>query len=179
MKKLFMIIPLVILLCFTFGCQDKEAMVKLEEFKAQAEVEEQNKEIVRQLYEEWDKQNFSINDDLLAPEIKVHMPGSFEPLNLDELKYVVSSFFGAFPNLTHTIDDLIAEGDKVVARITLRMTHKGEFMGIAPTGNDVAFGDLVIMHVEEGKIVEIWAQLDYLWMYQQLGMELKPKEAEK
>jgi len=67
----------------------------------------------------------------------------------------------------------------VVARITLRMTHKGEFMGIAPTGNDVAFGDLVIMRVEEGKIVEIWAQLDYLWMYQQLGMELKPKESEK
>jgi len=129
MKKLLLIIALVILLCFTFGCQYKEAL---------AEVEEQNKEIVRQLYEEWDKQNFSINDELLVPEIQVHMPGSFELLNLDELKHVVSLFFGAFPNLTHTIDDLIAEGNNVVARITLRMTHKGEFMGIAPTGNDVA-----------------------------------------
>ena len=179
MKKFLTIIPLVILICFTFSCQDKEATAELEEMKAQAEIEEQNKEIVRQLYEEWDKKNFSVNDELLAPEIQIHMPGSFEPLNLDELKHVVSLFFGAFPNLTHTIDDLIAEGDKVVARITLRMTHKGEFMGIAPTGNDVAFGDLVIMRVEEGKIVEIWAQLDYLWMYQQLGMELKPNESEK
>jgi len=97
MKKFLTIIPLVILICFTFSCQDKEATAELEEMKAQAEIEEQNKEIVRQLYEEWDKKNFSVNDELLAPEIQIHMPGSFKPLNLDELKHVVSLFFGAFP----------------------------------------------------------------------------------
>ncbi|MDH5743004.1 MAG: hypothetical protein OEZ52_05645, partial [Candidatus Aminicenantes bacterium] len=67
MKKLLMVSPFVILLCFTFGCQDKEAMAELKEFRAQAEVEEQNKELIRNLFKEWNNRNIDILNELYAP----------------------------------------------------------------------------------------------------------------
>jgi len=67
MKKLFMILPLALILCFMVGCQDKEAMAELEEFKAQAEVEEQNKDVVRKFLEELDRENIDNVMELFAP----------------------------------------------------------------------------------------------------------------
>jgi predicted ester cyclase len=74
---------------------------------------------------------------------------------------------------------MISEGDKVLARTTDSATHTGEFMGIAPTGKTVKFGELHLFRIKEGKIAEYWIQEDFLWMNQQLGMELKPIEAKK
>ena len=168
MRKLVLIpvIIFAIIMVFMAGCEKKT---------------EKNKAIVRRLYEEViNKRNMAVVDELIAtnyidhdknPELVARDPKSF--------RQVVTMLLTAFPDMRVTVEDQVAEGDKVASRFTMRGTHKGEFMGIAPTGNDVAFGDLVIMRVEEGKIVELWAQLDYLWMFQQLGMELKPKAGEK
>jgi hypothetical protein len=85
-----------------------------------------------------------------------------------------SSLHAAFPDLHIDVEDMIAEGDKVVARVTASGTHQGEFMGIAPTGNRVEFSAIDIARIAEGKIVEHWSNSDQLGMMQQLGVMERP-----
>ncbi len=176
MKKLCMIIPLALILCFTFGCQDKEATAELEEMKAQAEIEEQNKELVRHWVEEEDKGNFDTYHKLLSDNYICHYPGSPEPLTRDVHKQSAQLFYEAFPDAKHTIENIIADRDMVVFRTIIKGSHKGEFMGISPTGNEIAIGAIFICRIIEGKIVEVWGEADLLSLMQQLGMELKPKQ---
>jgi len=89
MKKLLMILPLALIICFVVGCQDKEAMAELEAMKAQTEVEEQNKAIVRRYLEEIDKSNIDIIDEVYSADCQIYFPGSFEPLSREEMKQQV------------------------------------------------------------------------------------------
>jgi steroid delta-isomerase-like uncharacterized protein len=181
MKKLFLILPLALVLCFTVGCQDKEALAELEEFKAQAEIETQNKNFVRQFMEDMDK-NSGLTDDLLeliADDFKMYIWGSFEPLNKEACNQFITMLYAAFPDFTHAMEDMIAEGDKVAARCIVTGTHEGELQGIPPTGNKIKYGALQLWTIKEGKIAELWLQGDILMMMNQLGMELKPKEEDK
>lgn len=179
MKRLFCIVSLVILLCFVFGCQDRAAMAELEEFRAQAEVEKQNKELVLKFYEEIDKQNFDAAIAMLAPDAKIYASGSFEPAKLEDLKPMFLAWYTAFPDYAHKIEDVVAKGDKVVLRITYTGTHEGEFFGAPPTGNSFKYLGIHMITVKEGKLVEGWILEDMLYLMQQLGMELKPKETKK
>ena len=181
MKKLLTIIPLVILFCFTFGCQDKAAMAELEEFRAQAELEEQNLALVKGLWEEVRKGNVEIFRERCAPEFAYYSASiSPEPISLDGIIEAFKMEFQGFPNdynvKTH---ELIAKGDKVIARLTVTGTHEGEYYGIPPTGNKIEFGVIDIYHIKEGKIVETREEIDSLGLMMKLGMELKPKEGEK
>ena len=76
MKKLYMILPLALILCFMVGCQDKEAMAELEEFRAKAALKEQNKELARKWLEAWNKGNFETFKELLAPDFVLYFPSS-------------------------------------------------------------------------------------------------------
>ena len=87
-------------------------------------------------------------------------------------KQEAASFRQGFPDVISTIEDLIAEGDKVVARWRSRATHQGDYMGIAPTGKRVEFVGHSIDRVVEGKIVESWVEVDMLGVMRQLGAEL-------
>jgi len=180
MKKLLMILPLVILLYFTFGCQGKEAMAELEEFRAQAEVEEHNKELIRNLFKEWNNRNIDILNELYAPNAKFYHPtGGTTPISLEKAIEMIKMNWQAFPDLILTIEDLIAKGDKVVIRFIGRGTHKGEFGSIPATGIKCEAGAIEICRIEDGKIVEAWEISDTLGLLIQLGMELKPKAGEK
>jgi steroid delta-isomerase-like uncharacterized protein len=177
MKKLLTIIPLVFLLCFTFGCQDKEAMAELEELRAKAELEEQNKEIVKHAWELYGKKDFEALKELYAPEFVYYSPSATpKPVSIEETIEFGKMIFKAAPDSSWTIEELLAAGDTVIARWTYRGTHEGEFIGIPPTGNKVEFGGITITRIENGKIVEDWEDYDMLGFMQQLGMELKPKE---
>ena len=77
--------------------------------------------------------------------------------------------FAAFPDLHETVEDIFAEGDKVVTRFTMRGTHQGELMGIPPTGKQVTMTGMTIHRIVSGKIVEDWVVADFLGMMQQLG----------
>ncbi len=179
MKKSLMIIPLVILLCFTFGCQDKEAMAELEEFKAQAEVEEQNKEIAYRFIEEvWNQGKLDALDDIVSNDIVIHVAGR-DIKGIENFKKFILGYRNAFPDIKFTIEEQIAQGDKVVERYTIRSTHQGELQGIPPTGKQVKIASIDITRFLDGKIVERWGEFDSIGMMMQLGMELKPKEAEK
>src|ERR671937_1760846 len=87
-------------------------------------------------------------------------PGLVGPQGVKD--YLYEPWFAAFPDSQWTIEDLIAEGDKVAARFTLRGTHRGEFMGIAPTGKHVTMTAIGICRVEEGKFAEAWENVDAL-----------------
>jgi ketosteroid isomerase-like protein len=156
------------------GCQDKAAMAELEAMKAQAEVEEQNKVVVTQYLTEIDKGNIDIIDDIYSADCRVYFPGSFGPLSREDMKHkIVSPFHNKFENITHKIEDMIADGDKVLVRTIISATQKEE------AGITIHIGGLFLYRITGNKIAEYWIQEDRLWAMQQLGMELKPKEGEK
>jgi predicted ester cyclase len=82
----------------------------------------------------------------------------------------------SLPDYNHTIEDVIAQGDKVVIRATNRGTHEGEFLGIPPTGKKVEYTGILIGRFVDGKLAEGWSEVNILGINMQLGMELKPKE---
>jgi len=177
MKKLFVFLPLALILCFMVGCQDKEAMAELEEFRAQKAVEEQNKEVIRRYGEEEDKGNLlEIIDEIVAPDVIYHYPNNNDVIGLDTIKQNYAQFHKAFPDIKHTGELQIAEGDFVASRLTWWGTHNGNWMGIEPTGKETTFTLTEICRLKDGKIVEAWIEFDYLGWFQQLGMELRPKE---
>ncbi len=180
MKKLCMILPMALILCFMVGCQDKEALPELEEMKAQAEVEEQNKELARKMFEAWGKGDFETYKELLAPDYVYYLPSiSTTPMSQEETIEIRKMLQKAFPDISWSIEELIATEDKVIIRFIERGTHEGEFMGIPATGNKYETSGISIRRIENGKVVEEREDFDMLGLYQQLGMELKPKEGKK
>ena len=171
MKKLLMILPLALILCFMVGCQDKGAI---------AELEAQNKEVVLKFYEELDNGNIENVMELFAPNFLWYSPSnSPAPMSKEESHEYLVMVLKAFPKWIHKIEEIIAVGDKVITRAIDYTTHEGEFQGIPATGNEVEISVIVIFRIEEGKIVEMREEGDMLGIMHQLGMELKPKEAEK
>ncbi len=141
---------------------------------------EENKALVRRVYEEiHNKGNFAAVDELVAINFIDHnAPPEISP-GPEGIKQTFTMFRNAFPDLNVTVEDMIAEGDKVVARITLRGTHKGEFMGIAPTGKQIKLATIDIVRIAGGKIAERWGVGDNLGMMEQLGVIPAPTHTEK
>jgi steroid delta-isomerase-like uncharacterized protein len=131
----------------------------------------ENKEIIlRKWYRElWDDWNVAIADELFTSDYFLHLPGNPTPMNRDATKSVVQMFSAAFPDLRHTVDEMMAEGDTVAARWTVRGTHRGDFQGIAPTGRPVSLSGTTVHHLKDGKIAETWLTFDSLDLLQQLG----------
>jgi steroid delta-isomerase-like uncharacterized protein len=175
MKKLLCIVPLVILFCFTIACQDKAAMAELEKFKAQAVLEEQNLGLVKQEMEAWDKGDFDAIRKIVAPEYHLYVPSrSTKPYSIEEEIEWVKRSGNDFPDLNMKIEELFAKGDKVVLRYVCKGTQSREFEGIAATGKRIEYGGIVILRIENGKIVETREDNDFSGMIAQLGRELKP-----
>ncbi len=183
MKNLCMILPLALILCFMIGCQDKEAMAELEEFKAQAEVEEQNKALIERYFKLADKGDVeSVNaliDEMYAPDYVGYFATS-EQRGPEALKEHYTNVLATFGDMQHNIEEMIAEGNMVAVRCTFQATHKGEFMGVPATGKLLTCPVFYIFRFEDGKVKEIRLDWDSLFsLTVQLGMELKPKEAKK
>lgn len=138
--------------------------------------EAENKEIVRRLVEGvWQEGNLDLIDEHFADDYVAHSNQAPEPIHgPDEWKESVSMFQTAFPDIELTMEDIIAEGDKVVHRDRVIGTHEGELMGIPPTGAEVENRTIVIDRFEDGKIVETWTRDDGLGLMQQLGFSVVP-----
>ena len=130
---------------------------------------EDNKAIVRRFYEELDKKNFGIYSELCNTSFVSHFPGSPGPQSREAREQISRLFYTALPDLQHTLDDLIAEGDKVAARLTARGTHKGDFQGIRPTGKPITFTGMRFYRIVGDRLAEEWANFDSLGLMQQLG----------
>lgn len=130
---------------------------------------EENKTILRRFIEEiWNRGNLEVADELFHPAAIT--PDAPLPPGPAGIKTIASMFLQAFPDLVMTIEDVIAEDDKVVGRFTETATHKGDFMGIAPTGKQVKFTELAILRIANGQIIESWFQFDSLGLLNQLGL---------
>lgn len=128
---------------------------------------EKNKELIRNFIATTDAQNFDSYDEFLSNDVVAHFPGDID-LGRKEVEENERAFAIAFPDIKRTIDDLIAEGDKVVLRETVQGTHQGEFQGIKPTGRKVQVGAIVIYRFSEGKIIESWVEADFAGLMNQL-----------
>jgi predicted ester cyclase len=141
---------------------------------------QENKAIVRRLYEEAISQDKpEVLDEIMSPDIIDHAPFPQQAPGLDGFKGVFTLMVSAFPDYQSTVEDQIAEGDKVVTRFSSQGTHQGEFLGVAPTGNRVSVTGIDIDRVEEGKIVEHWSEADLLGMMTQLGVIPEPGQSEE
>lgn len=107
-------------------------------------------------------------DRFYAADFVMYEPSGTK--NLAEFKQSARVLFSAFPDLVLTIDDMVAEGDKVTKRWTARCTHKGEYQGIPATGNSVNVTGISIYRVADGKLAECWHHVDALTIMQQLGV---------
>jgi predicted ester cyclase len=133
------------------------------------------KALVRRFYEEIDNGNLDVLDELVAPDYLDHNPPPFPGLHagLDGLKQAFKIFREATPG-HHQIEDQIAEGDKVVTRLTAYGKHEGDLPGAPRTGNDLKMTSITIHRIANGKLVEKWAEKDVLGFLQQIGVMPSP-----
>ena len=117
---------------------------------------EENKALIRRFTEAGNNLDFDALDEIMATDYKPHDPLPNQPTGREGFKQTTRALFKVFPDLKITIEDVIAEGDKVVARVTGIGTHQGEFMGIAPTGKKVTVSYIRIFRIANGKITEDW-----------------------
>jgi steroid delta-isomerase-like uncharacterized protein len=161
------------------GCQDKAAMAEFEEFKAQAEVEEQNLELIKNMINEIDNGNLDIIDEVYAEECQFFVPSDADSVSKADIFAGRKAIIKAFPKWKHDVKDLFAKDDKVILWSVDYTTHEGEFQGIPATGKQIKAGSISIMHIKDGKIVELVQETNNLGLMMQLGFELKPKEEDK
>lgn len=138
---------------------------------------ETNKATVRRYIEQiMNEKQYDLVDEFLVEAVELHGsgPGISGRAALAEF---YAAFFAAFPDWQMTIDDMVAEGDKVVVRYTATCTHQGEFQGIPATGRPYTQNAIVIYRLANGKIVEGRLQTDMLSMMQQLGLMPAPQAA--
>jgi steroid delta-isomerase-like uncharacterized protein len=102
-----------------------------------------------------------------------------EPIDYEQFKKILKNFYSQFPVTTHEIHDIIAKGDKVIARFTVRTTHNVDSYGVPATGRELAWRAISIFQISNGKIQKRWEVADMLSMYEQLGMELQITESKK
>ncbi len=108
--------------------------------------------------------------ELLAPDFVGHVPPFPDAHGPEGYKRFIAGTYGAYPDARFDVEDVIAEGDRVAVRYTLRGTHEGTTrMGVAPTGKEVAASIIGILKLADGKIVEMWTNVDFLGLMQQMG----------
>jgi steroid delta-isomerase-like uncharacterized protein len=138
---------------------------------------EQNKTLIRRWLEEVINANDgTAADTFMSADYVNHFmpPGQVGP---EVERQILVLFFSAFPNLKGTLEDIVAEGDRVVTRIIWRGANTGSLMGIPPTGKQAAFSAINIFRIADGKIAENWPQVDMMGLMQQLGVVPVPGQS--
>ena len=130
---------------------------------------EENKALVRRWVELWNAGDAAAIAELVTPDYVRHDSNGPEVGGPAAERQLVEMYRTAFPDLHFTIEHLVAEGDLVVARLTVRGTHRGELLGVPPTGRPITLAAMDLYRIRDGKIAEQWVMLDALGLLQQLG----------
>jgi steroid delta-isomerase-like uncharacterized protein len=130
------------------------------------------KAIVRRLYEDvWNKRKLELVSDLISPSHALHDNNSSgSSVGPEAYKAQMAVFLAAFPDLRFTVEDTVAEKDKVAASWTISGTHKGEFWGVRPTNKKVSLDGITIHHISNGKIIDSYISSDTVGLMRQLGL---------
>jgi steroid delta-isomerase-like uncharacterized protein len=166
-KMLSFLIPVIgltVMSIILVGCESQEKE-RSENIKT---LEEKNKDIVRANFEEFfNAHNIAAVEKYNTADTIIHFSDGDKTLEEDTTQ--LQTFYTAFPDLHLTIDDLIAEGNKVAMVWTINGTHKSEFMGIPATGRRIELKGMDVYRMADGKIAEIWTSAEILGLMQQLG----------
>jgi steroid delta-isomerase-like uncharacterized protein len=131
------------------------------------------KTLIHRWFEEvWNQRSEAAIDELFADDGVAHGLNDADgnPVRgCEAFKTLHRAFLAAYPDLHITVEDTVAEGDKIAARCTVRATHAGDGLGVAATNNPVEFTGLTIVRLKDGKIVEAWNEFDFMKMYGQVG----------
>jgi len=128
---------------------------------------EENKTIVRKVYEAFNERNTDMTNEIIAPD---YVDYTNQIQGLESGKKFITMFWEGFPDIYWSIEDIIAEGDKVWVRAKITGTHTGEYRGLVPTGKKFTISAVDIWHIVNGKIVECWAVDDWMDCFKQLGV---------
>jgi steroid delta-isomerase-like uncharacterized protein len=109
-------------------------------------------------------------DEMVAPDAVIRTPLPIDTTGAEALKQIWAALFTVYPDIHVTVEDVIAEGDKVVVRNTVTGTHRGEFMGVAPTGKPVSYNEIFIFRFADGRVVETWGVVDVYAQMKQIGV---------
>ena len=144
----------------------------------QSATEAQNKDVVTRYWNgKWNERRAGTLDELQTPDVVYH--GTSMSMNgREEYKQVYDVFRSALHDTRLEIQELIAEGDRVMSRVSLRCVHGGEFEGLPPTGREIELDAFTVFRLVDGRIAEEWEIIDELGMMQQIGMELTPGQAD-
>jgi steroid delta-isomerase-like uncharacterized protein len=143
------------------------------------EEEQKNKQVVRQFIELHDRQDLERVEQLVSITNYLLYYSGMPPMDWDGHKKLYLGIIKAFPDYSHNLEDMIAEGDKVAVRLNITGTHKGEFHGILPTGKKVSFYETDFLTIINGKITEEKATADMMALMQQIGAAMPtPSSAE-
>ena len=130
---------------------------------------EQNKTLARRWFEDlFSRGDLDAANDILSVDFLDHLTHEDER-GIEELKHYVSIYRTAFPDIQDSVEDIVAEADKVVVRWRSSGIHQGEFMGVAPTGRHVRFTGMRLFRIAENKIVESWVNIDERGLQEQVG----------
>jgi predicted ester cyclase len=139
---------------------------------------DENKAMVRDFFAEvWNKGNLDYLDEVYSPDFTLHAlwqntsaGGAIEATGIEPAKQVIGGWLSGFPDMHVTVEDQVAEGDKVGSRHSSHGTHTNVFMGIPPTGREATVTGMTLTRIEGGKMVEAWTCWDALGMFEQLGI---------
>ncbi len=132
--------------------------------------EERNRSAVRDLFERvWNNSQFERLSELWAPEVIVHFRGHPQGQTRSDVRQMITRYRAAFADLHYTVEDIVAESDRVAVRLTFRGTQRGEFFHVAPTGKQVTVSETMFFRLADGRIIEAWEEYDEYGMRQQLG----------
>ena len=130
---------------------------------------EENKELVRRYYEEmWNRWDLSLAEQLLAPDLRFHGSLGTDATGIREFHRYARSVWLAFPDFHNQVEEMIGERDRVVARVTYTGTHRGEVMGIAPSGRRVRYEGAAWFRIDGGRIAEVYVVADRESLLRQL-----------
>jgi xylan 1,4-beta-xylosidase len=165
MKKRICVIPMLVLVCFAAGCQDRAA------------IKDQNKALATRFVDAYQKGDIATIRNICSPDFIEH--GLGQVFTLEQAIEILKGNMAIFSGFTMIVEDMIAEGDKVAVRYLEKVTHTGEGLGIPATGKKAETTGIEILRFENGKIAEAWTAQDVLGLLMQVGFELKPKEEKK
>ncbi len=136
--------------------------------------------VVRRYIEEvWHKSNLAAVDEFLAPSYRRYVSPVATTLTRKGQKERLAAFRAAFPDSHLTIEDMLAEGDRVAFRSTIRATHRAEYLGIPATGRSVTISLIDVVRIEHGQIVEHWGGPDFFDLLRQLSASISSDEEKK
>jgi len=158
-----LLIPLLFI--FLISCQNKK------------ETEELNKSIVNKWLTEVSKENFEeLFNELWADNCKQYFNSSSEAVEYEDFKQMIHNLYTEYPVIHHEVHEIIARGDKVVAKFSAEVFHDTIMFGVPASGKNIEWNAMAIFQLSNGKIQTRWEITDLLGMYEQLGMELQLKE---